>query len=109
MAPTRIDPNKHLETTLESNVCMVDCRWHLVLDLTFQPRFLLYGLQQQGCQCFLTIVLWALAAVSSKVTLDLNVVCCLDRWCHVIKQPWEDVFLWNLWGMLVSQKESFYL
>jgi hypothetical protein len=46
MVPARIDPNKYLETTLERHICMVDPRRDLVLDLIFQPKFLLYGLQQ---------------------------------------------------------------
>jgi hypothetical protein len=35
-----IDPNKHLETALESHICMVDDSRYRVLDLIFQPKFL---------------------------------------------------------------------
>jgi hypothetical protein len=48
-----IDPNEHLKTALGSHVCMVDHSRHMVLDVMFQPKFLLGGLLQQGFQCFL--------------------------------------------------------
>jgi hypothetical protein len=35
----RSTPNKHLETALQSHVCMVDRRRCMVLDLMFQPKF----------------------------------------------------------------------
>jgi hypothetical protein len=41
--PAVIDPNEHLESALESHVCMVDDSRQMVLDLKFQPKFLHCG------------------------------------------------------------------
>jgi hypothetical protein len=74
-----IDPNKHLETALERHVCVVDHSRHMVLNVMFQPKFLLCGLPQEGFQCFLMflmIVLFSRALNTSSARPSIRQTGC---------------------------------